>query len=78
MEKPTREQIQRMSITQINAYFRSIDDSDKWPVCGRFNATNRAIRRLMDLRHDGLVVHPGLEYYLALEKMISEVVNEQA
>ena len=30
----------------INKVFRRIDESDLWPVCGAYDATNRAIRRL--------------------------------
>ena len=63
------------SIRKVNAHFRAEDDSHLFPVCGRFNATERAIRRLRRLRREGLEIHPGLEYYLALEREISEIVN---
>ena len=68
--------VNEMSIRQINAYFRKNDDSHLWPICGKFNATERAIRRLCILRHNGLEVHEGLEYYLALDAEISKIVNE--
>lgn len=55
-----------MSVRQINAYFRKHDDSHLWPICGRFNVTERAIRRLRRLRRDGMEVCSGLEYYLSL------------
>lgn len=71
----TREEINGMSIRQINAYFRAEDDSRLWPVCGRFNATERAIRRLRRKRRQGLEVSAGLEYYLCLENEIIEIVN---
>lgn len=64
-----------MSIRAINQLFRRHDDSHLWPICGRFNATDRAIRRLQRYRRAGLDVAPGLEYYLALEREISDVVN---
>ena len=64
-----------MSIRQINAYFRENDESHLWPICGRFNATERAIRRIRRLRQQGLCVYPGLEYYLTLEQEISDIVN---
>ena len=67
-----------MSVRQINAYFRKHDYSHLWPICGRFNATERAIRRIRRYRRDGLEVHPGLEYYLTLEREISEIVNSAA
>lgn len=64
-----------MSVRQINAYFRKHDESHLWPVCGRFNATERAIRRIRRYRRDGMEVCFGLEYYLTLEREISEIVN---
>ena len=70
-----RPYICEMSIRQINAYFRSIDESNLYPICGRFDATERAIRRLRHLRREGLEINSGLEYYLALESEIERVVN---
>lgn len=67
--------VNEMSIRQINAYFRENDESHLWPICGRFNATERAIRRIRRLRQQGLCVYPGLEYYLTLEQEISDIVN---
>lgn len=71
----TYAQINEMSVREINAYFRSIDESNLWPVCGRFNATERAINRVRKARREGLDICDGLEYYLALEREISNVVN---
>lgn len=73
MEEPKN--VCEMSVRQINAYFRKHDDSHLWPVCGRFNATERAIRRIRRYRRDGMEVSPGLEYYLTLEREISDIVN---
>lgn len=65
-----------LSIRQANRLFRKIDDSRKWPILGRFNATERAIRRLRKARHDGLEIHPGMEYIEALDREISDIVND--
>jgi hypothetical protein len=73
MQEPKN--VNDMSIRQINAYFRENDESHLWPICGRFNATERAIRRIRRLRQQGLCVYPGLEYYLTLEREISDIVN---
>lgn len=73
MEEPKN--VCEMSVRQINAYFRKHDDSHLWPICGRFNATERAIRRIRRLRRDGMEVSSGLEYYMTLEREISEIVN---
>lgn len=70
MEQPKN--VNEMSVRQINAYFRKNDDSHLWPICGRFNATERAIRRV---RRMGLAGYGGLEYYLTVEREISEIVN---
>lgn len=75
MKQLTNTEINALSIRKINALFRADDDSNKWPICGRFNATERAIRKLRTLRREGLEVCPGLEYYLALDNLISEIVN---
>ena len=74
MEEPIN--VNDMSIRQINKYFREHDESRLWPVCGRFNVTERAIRKSRQLRHDGLEVNPGLEYYLHLEAIVSNIVND--
>lgn len=73
MEEPKN--VNEMSIRQINAYFRKHDESGKYPICGRFNATERAIRKVYRRRREGLDVNPGLEYYLTLEQELTEIVN---
>lgn len=64
--------INEMSIREINRHFRNEDESDKFPICGKFNATERAIRKV---RKQGL--NGGLEYYLALEAEIGRIVNDE-
>lgn len=71
-------EINELSKKQINALFRKEDDSNLWPICGRFNATERAIRKLRRLEKEGLEVNSGLEYYLALKDLFSEIVNKEA
>lgn len=66
------EEIQNGSTRQINAYYRSIDESHLWPVCNKFDATERAIRRLRKLQH----YTGGLEYFVALDDEIGRAVNE--
>ena len=65
--------IENGSIRTINAYFRTNDESHKWPINNRFNATERAIRRLQKLR----TYTGGVEYFHALDAEISKIVNEQ-
>jgi hypothetical protein len=61
--------------TVINRLFREQDESHLYPINGRFNATDAAIRRLQRLQRDGLVIEDGLEYALALDEEISRIVN---
>jgi hypothetical protein len=65
-----------LSVRQINALFRQNDESSKWPIQGRFNVTERAIRRLRRniLRHIGPV--SSIEYAAMLESEISLIVNK--
>ena len=65
------EQIENGSIRVINAYFRANDESDRWPICNKFDATERAIRRLRKTQ----MYNGGLEYFLALDSEISRIVN---
>ena len=67
------EQIENGSIRVINAYFRANDESHKWPICNKFDATERAIRRLRKM--GGNPPNGGLEYFLALDSEISRIVN---
>lgn len=66
-----------MSIRQINALFRKNDESHLFPICGKFNATERAIRRVRRQRRKGLEVHAGLEYYLTIENELFDIVNQE-
>jgi len=68
-----------MSLRQINKYARRFDESHKWPVSGRFNVTERAIRRLRHQRQLGAVIPDGgLEYAEALDNEIGRIVNDPA
>ena len=72
MKTSKLEEIENGTVRQINAYYRANDDSHKWPICNKFNATERAIRRL---RKTGMYANGGLEYFLALDLEISNIVN---
>ena len=62
------------NIRAINKLFRAQDDSHLWPINGRFNATERAIRRLRKFDYPVY----GLEYCLGLEHEISTIVNQES
>lgn len=63
----------RANIIAINKAFRAQDDSKLFPINGRFNATMRAIKRLVKIRKE--VPMEGLEYALSLDKEIINIVN---
>lgn len=65
-----------LSIRQLNRLARRQDQSNLYPVFNRFNVTERAIRRLQRKRRQGLELHEGLEYALALDEEISQIVND--
>ena len=71
----TQDEIQAISKRAINKYHRSIDDSKLWPICGKFNATERAIRRVRRFQARTVTSIKGLEYWLALESELSNIVN---
>lgn len=59
------------NIRAINALYRAQDESSLWPINGRFNVTERAIRRIRRL---SMAIY-GLEYCYALESEMSQIVN---
>jgi hypothetical protein len=65
-------QAERRAINQI---YRTQDESHLWPIHGRFNATNRAIRRARDFERESGVALYGLEYCYILESALSDIVN---
>ena len=65
-----------MSIRQINRLFRRHDASGLWPICGRFNATERAIRRVRKVMQcNGST--GGSEYALMLDGEIGRIINKE-
>lgn len=64
------EEIENGTLRRINSYYRANDTSHQWPICNKFNATDRAIRRLIGQYPEG-----GLAYFLALDSEISRIVN---
>lgn len=62
-----------VSKRKINYFFRLMDQSNSFPIFGKFNATERAIRRIRR-NFPGL---QGLEYYLTLDSEVSRIVNAE-
>lgn len=62
-------------VRRINAAARKRDDSSLWPICGAFNATERAIRRLRDWQRAGGCFDDAESYAAALDAEVSRIVN---
>jgi predicted transcriptional regulator len=79
MEYLTAEKIAEMSETKadINRLFLAQDDSNLWPISGKFNVTKRAINRIKKLEAQGLIFDDLLSYALTIENMTSEIVNNE-
>jgi len=64
------------NIGAINEMFRKQDESHLWPIRGKFNVTERAIRKArLVAQSNGPVL--GLEYAYLLDTIISEIVNNE-
>ncbi len=77
MEYLTGEEIAAISRDRadVNRMFLAQDDSGLWPICGKFNATKRAINRIRRLEREGLVLDDLLAYALTVEQAIGDIVN---
>ena len=64
-------------LASVNKRMRAQDESHKWPISGKFNVTERAIRRLRDEQRKGLVFDDALSYEASLENEISKMVNDE-
>ena len=65
------------TFASVRRKMRAEDESHLWPVCNKFNATERAIRRLYKAQAGGLVIDSPLEYYAAIDAEISQIVNAE-
>ena len=65
----------RANRATINRAFRAADASHLWPIYGRFDATERAIRSVQRFMRDGGYNLEGLEYALAVDAELSAIVN---
>jgi len=63
------------NIRAINRIYRNQDESHLWPISGRFNVTERAIRKAREFQRASGAVY-GLEYCYLLDDLISKIVND--
>jgi len=64
------------NIRAINKSFRACDQSELYPINGRFNVTERAIRKALEFQRSFGGVY-GLEYALTIDDLISTIVNNE-
>lgn len=65
------------NIRAINKIYRKQDESHVWPINGKFDVTERAIRQARKIAQSNGAVY-GLEYAYILDSLISEIVNNDA
>ena len=63
------------AIRAVNREFRAKDESHLWPINGRFNVTERVIKRIQHLQRLGLIIDDIESYRALLDSLISLVVN---
>jgi hypothetical protein len=68
----TNSEINELPRATIDRVLLAADESRLWPIRGKFNATARAIRKIRKLFPE----IRGLEYYLAIDAMITDIVNK--
>lgn len=63
------------NIRAINKLYRQQDESNLYPINGRFNATERAIRKVRWFQKESGCASYGLEYCYQVEGELSRIVN---
>jgi hypothetical protein len=66
----------RAELIAINRKLRAADESNKWPISGAFNATERAIRCVYAQRRDGGELSVS-EYEMIFDAELSRIVNDE-
>lgn len=67
----------RANRAAINRAFREADESHLWPINGKFDATERAIRSVQRFMRESGEDLAGLAYALVLDEELSRIVNEE-
>ena len=63
------------TVRQINKRYRAADESHLWPICNKFNATERAIRNVRKL---SAANGPCDDYAAELDAELTRIVNEES
>ena len=65
---------QKDNIREINKRYRAADESHLWPICNKFNATERAIRNVRKLC---AAIGPCDDYAAELDAELTRIVNNE-
>jgi hypothetical protein len=65
------------NIRAINRAYRDQDESNLFPIRGRFDVTERAIRQARKFQRATDAVY-GLEYAYLLDHLIGQIVNDES
>ena len=57
--------------------YRAQDESHLWPICGKFNVTNRAARQVSKFERESGCTIEGLEYCYTIEERMSRIGNNE-
>lgn len=60
---------------EVNKIFRQQDESHLWPICGRYNVTDKAIRKAQWFQRESGCALEGLEYIYFVYEEIGRIVN---
>jgi len=67
-----------IELRRVNKEYRANDESHLWPICGKFNATERAIRKARYIRRETGDDHTSYgRYPELLDALLSEIVNAE-
>lgn len=66
-----------MEREEIFSTFLKLDESHLFPILGRFNATQMAIKNLFKFEEEGEYYLQGIELYLFLDDEISKILNDE-
>ena len=70
--------IAKSEIREVNMIARLADDSQLWPVRGRFNVTERAIRQARKVRAECGECYDRQQYEELLADLVAAIVNDYA
>jgi len=62
----------------VNQHFRAQDESHLYPISGRFNATERAIRKVRREFAECGMRCEGFEYALAIDCALDRIISEES